>query len=560
MKIKSNQWLVIFLIGWLLLNGLQSFVTELDPDEAYYWLYSTKLDWGYFDHPPMVAAMIKLGYRIVQNELGVRLFFPIIQVLSFWGIWYLAGKPMKKESMLTLFLLMAAMPIFNIYGFIATPDGPLLFFAVLFLIFYQRFLDENSWTNVCCLALSMAALLYSKYHGVVLIGCVVLSHLSLWTNLRFYVAGLLGAILFAPHLYWQFSNDFPSFRYHLIGRDDIYEIKFTITYFINQVVLFSPFLFPLIIQSLRNYEAKDPMKKAYQFIIFGFWIFFFFTSFKGHTEPQWTGLLSIPIVLILYQQSLQHAIHRKWILRMSLLTIGLLIFVRILLAWNFLNIKSDFHNREWVNLLREKVQNRPVYFENSYRDASKYAFYTKDQVYAFTNVDYRKSQFDLWKDEIDLQNGSPIVVINKLWNCNDCTLERMGRRIVKLVDARQLQVSSKLFIQTNLPNSIVVTPEQVLKAKLKVKNPYSFPVLLDSGNFPLELSVFFLEQGALFSTQALSLSKGQIEIQPGIESFPIQINMPDSLSSGGKYQMGFGFNYSGLPPSVSSPLTKIIVQ
>ncbi len=53
---------------------MQSGLTELQDDEAYYWVYSHFLDWGYFDHPPMTALLIKMGYAIFHNELGVRLF------------------------------------------------------------------------------------------------------------------------------------------------------------------------------------------------------------------------------------------------------------------------------------------------------------------------------------------------------------------------------------------------------------------------------------------------------------------------------------------------------
>ena len=46
---------------------------ELQGDEAYYWLYSKYLAWGYYDHPPMVAAFIWIGDHIMHNELGLRL-------------------------------------------------------------------------------------------------------------------------------------------------------------------------------------------------------------------------------------------------------------------------------------------------------------------------------------------------------------------------------------------------------------------------------------------------------------------------------------------------------
>ena len=70
---KNHRFL--FYSSWIILGLIQSRFTELLDDEAYYWVYSKFLDWGYFDHPPMVALLIKLGYSIFQNELGVRLLF-----------------------------------------------------------------------------------------------------------------------------------------------------------------------------------------------------------------------------------------------------------------------------------------------------------------------------------------------------------------------------------------------------------------------------------------------------------------------------------------------------
>src|SRR5260370_40640515 len=48
--------------------------TPLTFDEAYYWMWSKHLAGGYYDHPPMVAAVIRLGTIIAgDTELGVRL-------------------------------------------------------------------------------------------------------------------------------------------------------------------------------------------------------------------------------------------------------------------------------------------------------------------------------------------------------------------------------------------------------------------------------------------------------------------------------------------------------
>jgi 4-amino-4-deoxy-L-arabinose transferase-like glycosyltransferase len=64
-----------FLLVLTLLNFLQAYYMELLNDEAYYWQYTTRVALGYFDHPPMTAWWIALGYSLVPNELGVRLLF-----------------------------------------------------------------------------------------------------------------------------------------------------------------------------------------------------------------------------------------------------------------------------------------------------------------------------------------------------------------------------------------------------------------------------------------------------------------------------------------------------
>ena len=125
---KNFPKVFLYLLGALfLLNLIQSVFTQLIFDEAYYWYYAQNLDWGYFDHPPMVALLIWLGSLVSDGELGVRLMSNVLQIGTLCLLWLMVDSPKKKDFVPHFFLLGFAMPLFNVYGFFALPDTALLF-------------------------------------------------------------------------------------------------------------------------------------------------------------------------------------------------------------------------------------------------------------------------------------------------------------------------------------------------------------------------------------------------------------------------------------------------
>jgi 4-amino-4-deoxy-L-arabinose transferase-like glycosyltransferase len=332
MRQSGHSLFAAFLLIWLLINWGQAFATQLDPDEAYYWVYSRQLALGYFDHPPVVALMIAAGYELFANELGVRLLTGILHIGTLAGIWVLVGKPSGKKDTWLLIALLTAMPMLQVYAFITTPDVPLLFFGIWYLVVFRRFLQSPNARHALLLGLLMAALLYSKYHGLVWIGLIGLAHFrTLVRQPWFYAAAGFGLVLFLPHLYWQYDHNFPSFTYHLSGRDDPYELKHTTSYLLNQVAIFSPLVFPLLVWALVKHRSQDILQPSFTWLLFGFWIFFFAMSFKGHVEPQWTVLLTFPLVIIGYRHALETPGFRKWLLRMAVASGLLLLIVRVFL-------------------------------------------------------------------------------------------------------------------------------------------------------------------------------------------------------------------------------------
>jgi 4-amino-4-deoxy-L-arabinose transferase-like glycosyltransferase len=61
-------------------------------------------------------------------------------------------------------------------------------------------------------------MLYSKYHGILVVAFTVLSNLRLLRSSKFWLSMLLALVLFLPHLGWQYTHQFPTFEYQLEGR------------------------------------------------------------------------------------------------------------------------------------------------------------------------------------------------------------------------------------------------------------------------------------------------------------------------------------------------------
>src|ERR1700723_837376 len=61
-------------------------------DEAYYWMWSKHLAGGYYDRPPGVAAVIRLGTMIAgDTELGVRLVSILLALPMSWAVYRAAA-------------------------------------------------------------------------------------------------------------------------------------------------------------------------------------------------------------------------------------------------------------------------------------------------------------------------------------------------------------------------------------------------------------------------------------------------------------------------------------
>src|SRR4030095_11912156 len=205
--VKNHR--ILFYTTWFILNVIQSRYTELMDDEAFYWAYSRFPAFGYFEHPPLIALFTGAGYWLFKNELGVRFFIVILNTASIYIIRQLS----ESKNDLLFYAIVFSISLTQLGGFIAAPDNILIFFTALFFLVFRRFVAQMTLSNTLQLGVVMALMLYSKYHGILVIIFTLLSFPKLALKYQTYVAVLVTTVLFLPHLYWQYKNEFDTLHY-----------------------------------------------------------------------------------------------------------------------------------------------------------------------------------------------------------------------------------------------------------------------------------------------------------------------------------------------------------
>ncbi len=539
-------WSILF--GFTLLNFLQAAFLKLLDDECYYWMFSQHLDWGYFDHPPAIALMIKMGTLLAHQEWAVRLFSVLAQSLSLLFIWKTIDHPQRKNGEWLFWLLVLMLPVFQVYGFVATPDSPLLLFAAVFLFVLKKYLQKGNIANALLLAGAMAALMYSKYHGALFI---TLAFLPQWKFLKrpsFYFAVIISLLLYAPHFMWQLEYDFPSMQYHLVDRPAGSAFINPIRFIIEQFLVFNPLLLLLFIPVLKiKWTENYDFQKSLWAILIGLPVFFLFMSIKIKAEAHWLVVISIPLIILCYHALLDRKVSWRKFYHFALPSLLLIFALRLLLVSGLTEFPEEFYGaEEWTSKIQEVAKDSPVAFINSYQKASKYAFYSGSQTTSLNNVAYRKNQYDLWDQEERMQAKEVLI-------CTSQTKE--GFQLIEGVHPQAYCRKASGFhsvqkLQTNILVKEAKYDGTHWEAPLEIENPYAYSIEYKQAGFPLAAKAILYKDGQLIAFKEVAfVSAEPSQLLPeSLTTHTVRFEAPneDGLS------VLISFYAGDLPPSIAA--------
>ena len=196
---------------------------ELTFDEAYYALWSRGLAWGYYDHPPMIAAWIRASTALFgSSDLGARalnaLAFAALPLAIARIAWRLFGSATTAALSAVFF---AAMPL-TAGAPLVTPDAPLTIFSTLALLGFVEARDGQGWGwALFGGALGLAAL--SKFTAAFIGAGLVIAWLvspdwrARLTTRGLWLALALAFLIVSPFLIWNAAHDWTTFAKQL-GR------------------------------------------------------------------------------------------------------------------------------------------------------------------------------------------------------------------------------------------------------------------------------------------------------------------------------------------------------
>lgn len=240
---ERHLWITLFVT--LMLRLLLAGLVPMTGDEVYFIEWGRHLDYGYYDHTPMVGWF--LAVMLYFGDAPVWLRLPQILIVTFigWAIYRLL-RDTRPESAIMAAILFLIAPI-NILGMLITTDTPLLFWSFLSALCFYRAQDSDApgWYLLAGLMLGLA--FFSKFFaGLLGIAYVVYTLIYVrrgwrpWTGISLILLGTLPFI--ALNLLWNYNNCWDNYLFNLINRTEGNSFSFKLTgkYLLTLIYLLSP--------------------------------------------------------------------------------------------------------------------------------------------------------------------------------------------------------------------------------------------------------------------------------------------------------------------------------
>ena len=296
--VRNISLIVLALVA---LRLIAAAFTPLTFDEAYYWMWSKHLAGGYYDHPPMVALLIRAGTMIAgDSELGVRLVSILLALPMSYAVYRSAAILFGGQRVAATATILINVTLMAAVGtLIVTPDAPLLVASSLVLFFLAKVLESGRGAWWLAVGAAVGCALLSKYTALffgaaILIWLLVVPKQRCWLMTPWpYLGAIVAFSIFAPVIAWNEQHHWVSFLKQISGRVKIEDFRpaFIGELIPTQVAFATPLVFILGAMGLHALiHRKTGAMAARVLIDVMFWTitaYFVWHSLHARVEANW---------------------------------------------------------------------------------------------------------------------------------------------------------------------------------------------------------------------------------------------------------------------------------
>ena len=299
-----NRYLILaaVLLAVTLYRLWYSTQLELVGDEAYYWLWSRRLDLAYLDKGPVIAWFIAAGTAwFGQTLIGVRFFAVILSTATGIGFFLLARRLFSDRVGYWALLLAGLSPMFAVGSILMTIDTPLICFWTFAALAFWWAKDSTHFVPWIVTGLLVGLSTLSKYTGAMEL--VSFALFCLWyapsrkqlLNGRFLVLLLVVGLCLVPVIYWNWQHQWPTLRFltHRGALDEKAHFRplDVLVFLGGQAGVISPAIFIALIIVLfrpRWKTADDNGQTRFLLSLFlPLFLLYFFLSFQKASQANW---------------------------------------------------------------------------------------------------------------------------------------------------------------------------------------------------------------------------------------------------------------------------------
>jgi 4-amino-4-deoxy-L-arabinose transferase-like glycosyltransferase len=413
---RSNVAIFILLI---IANGFFNSHFQLHYDESYYWVWSQNLSFSYFDHPPMIAYMMRLSSLLGYSEFFVRLPALISALVTILIMFKLSDKMFGAKVANITFYLLISWPMLQGIFLVTTPDSPLIMFwsFTLFTFYLGIFEDKVKYIYLSGFCLGLALL--SKYTAILLVPGLFLffifskKYRYMLLKKEIYIAMMIALIIALPIFIWNYQHDWISFSFqmnHGYDHEKIFRLDSFSDFILSQLGVGGPVMMIALIYYLIKYN-KDIVKDDR--LAFLFWPFIFIFLFFAHSSmyaysgANWTmpGLISGFIILAYYLCKNNNKV--VYISSLALISVAILIvkIPTVFLPKYFIKKIDPIHvfygNKELAGIVNKYLSSSDILYACDYGNASRLWYYLggKKKVYVLPKFKFANN-YQYWSSDL----------------------------------------------------------------------------------------------------------------------------------------------------------------